>query len=74
MKDFDEFSTSDIEEMAQKASKEARNNALKAGNEIASQDLETGEHYLEKLDENGNIVRRPMPDNYIETISTERKP
>ena len=74
MKDFDEFSLSEIEAIAKKASDEARMRALKAGREVAGQDLETGELYLESMTEDGQVNRRKMPDNYMEQINTEEKP
>lgn len=73
MKDFKDFSLSDIEKIAKEASDEARMRALKSGREVAGQDLETGEMYLEKMTEDGRIVRRTMPDDYMDHINTEEK-
>jgi len=73
MKDFKDFSTSDIEDIATEASSKARQAALEAGSEVAGKDLETGELYLERLNEKGEVVRRPMPDDYMDNVNTERK-
>lgn len=73
MKDFKDFSMAEIEKIAKEASDDARMRALKAGREVAGQDLETGELYLEKMMEDGSIVRRRMPDEYIDHINTEEK-
>ncbi len=74
MKDFKDFSLTDIEKIAKEAGDEARMRALKAGREIAGQDLETGELFLEKMSDDGRITRRKMPDNYLDQINTEEKP
>lgn len=73
MKDFKDFSISEIEKIAKDASEEARMRALNAGREVAGQDLQTGELYLERMTEDGQIVRRKMPDDYIDHIDTEEK-
>ena len=58
--------------MAKDASNKARQDALEAGIEVAGQDLETGESYLEILNKNGEITRRPMPDDYMDKTNTEK--
>lgn len=68
MKDFKDFSMEEIEKIAKQASDDARMRALKAGREVAGQDLETGELYLEKMMEDGSIIRRRMPDEYLDQI------
>ena len=57
-RDFSDFSIEEIDELARQAGEEARQESLEKGLEILYKDLDTGEFYFDKLDENGNLVRR----------------
>ena len=71
MRDYNEFSIKEIEQIAKEASDKAYKKAIESGLEVAGQDLETRELYLDRLDENGQIVRRPMPEGYTKGLKTE---
>lgn len=59
-KDISDFSIDELKRLATEAGLEARDESLKAGIEIMSED-EDGHLVYEKLDENGKVVTRPAP-------------
>lgn len=60
-KDISEFSIDHLKNLAQEAGLEAREESLNAGLEIMSQD-EKGNLIYEKLNDKGEIVTRPVPE------------
>lgn len=65
---FDDFSPGEIAEIASEAGLRARKESLEAGLEILSQDPETGELFYEKLDKEGNVVKRKLTKDEIEAL------
>ncbi|QIL91146.1 hypothetical protein GNX18_16190 [Microbulbifer sp. SH-1] len=58
---FDGFSMGEIAEIASEAGLKARKESLEAGLEVLSQAPETGDFFYEKLDEEGNVIKRKKP-------------
>ncbi len=57
-RDITELSLDEICDIAAQAGKDAARESLEAGLEILSQETDTGKLYYEKLDQNGDIVKR----------------
>ncbi|MFD1215955.1 MULTISPECIES: hypothetical protein [Microbulbifer] len=67
-RNFDDFSMGEIAEVASEAGLKARKESLEAGLEVLSQDPETGEFFYEKLDKEGNIVKRKLTKDEVEAL------
>ena len=67
-RDFDDFSMGEITEIASEAGLKARKESLEAGLEVLSQDPETGELFYEKLDAEGNVVKRQLTREETEAL------
>ncbi|MCW8126992.1 hypothetical protein [Microbulbifer halophilus] len=67
-RNFDDFSPGEIAEIASEAGLRARKESLEAGLEVLSQDPETGEFFYEKLDKEGNIVKRKLTREEVEAL------
>ncbi|WP_299594942.1 hypothetical protein [uncultured Microbulbifer sp.] len=67
-RNFDDFSMGEITEAASEAGLKARKESLEAGLEVLSQDLETGEFFYEKLDKDGNAVKRKLTKEEVEAL------
>lgn len=65
---FDNFSPGEVAEISSEAGLRARKESLEAGLEILSQDPETGEFFYEKLDKEGNVVKRKLTKDEIEAL------
>lgn len=71
-RDLSDFSPGEIAEISSEAGLKARKESLEAGLEILSQDPETGELFYEKLDKEGNIIKRSLTKDEIEALKNDQ--
>ena len=72
-RDFTDFSTDEIADIAKKAGEKARQESLDAGLEVISQDMSTGKFYASEKNESGEIVKRELTPEEVKDLPNGRQ-
>ncbi len=71
-RDYTDFSLVEIKDAAKETGKQAANESIEVGLEVLSKDLQTGEYYIKKLDDKGEVKKIVLSESEVEALKNEQ--
>ena len=71
-RDYTDFSLDEIKDAAKEAGKQAANESIEVGLEVLSKDLQTGEYYIKKIDDKGEVKKIVLSESEVEALRNEQ--